>query len=74
MNCAEFTSTVSAAEDEEEEEEQKNSARKKQNSRLKYKKKCNNKYSLSSPRVLVQHLSSFIEMSHTDFMVHLKDD
>lgn len=25
-------------------------------------------------RVLVQHLSSFNEMSHTDFMVHLKDD
>lgn len=38
------------------------------------KKKCNNKYSLSPPRVMVQHLSSFIETSHTDFMVHLKDD
>lgn len=74
-----LTSTASATEDKDDEEKKK---KKKKNSawRKKEKKnsseilKKNDKYSLSSPRVLVQHLSSFTETSHADFMVHLKDD
>lgn len=75
-----LTSTASATEDKDDEEKKK---KKKKNSAWRKKEKKNsseilkkndNKYSLSSPRVLVQHLSSFTETSQADFMVHLKDD
>lgn len=77
-NCAEFTSTVSAAEDKEEEINSARREKKKQKTvliRNVENKKMQQVFSLCLHRVfMVQHLSSFIEMSHADFMVHLKDD
>lgn len=68
LNCAELTFTASATEQHveeeeegEEEEEEKIFPRREKNCNVQKKEKKINKYSLSSLRVMVQHLSSFIE-------------
>lgn len=69
MNCAELTPTASATErdvqeeeEEQEEEKEKKISPKREKNSVMYKKKRKTSTSiLSSLRVMVQHLSSFIE-------------